>query len=211
MPLDGIQAEQLAYWYFRLNGYFTIKGFVVHPDIGIGQQTEIDIFGVRFPHRSELLIDVMIDDDIIIDDDKIQVVIVEVKAGLCKINKTWRDKTSQNIERFLRAVGILGSEEIEKAAQKLYTNGIFENDSFNIEIILVGKHFNSGLEKQYPLITQVLFEDILKFIYNRFDKYRLQKSYHDQWDDFGKELWRNYVASQNEEGFIQKYLDSEAT
>jgi len=27
-----IDPEDLAYWYFRLNGFLAIKNFVVHPD-----------------------------------------------------------------------------------------------------------------------------------------------------------------------------------
>ncbi|HEV3146870.1 MAG TPA: hypothetical protein VGZ47_23485 [Gemmataceae bacterium] len=47
-------AEELAYWYLRLNGCFTIPNFVVHPDSGTNQKTDIDVFAVRFPFRAEL-------------------------------------------------------------------------------------------------------------------------------------------------------------
>jgi hypothetical protein len=42
-----LNAESLAYWYFRLNGFFAIPNFVVHPERGVGQRTDIDVLGVR--------------------------------------------------------------------------------------------------------------------------------------------------------------------
>ncbi len=47
-----IKYEQLGYWYLRLNGFLTIPNFVVHPDVGHNQETDVDILGVRFPLQS---------------------------------------------------------------------------------------------------------------------------------------------------------------
>lgn len=66
--MTKIHPEKLAYWYFRLNGCLTIENFVVHPDWRRGQQTEIDLIAVRFPHRAELLNKSMIDDQKIFSD-----------------------------------------------------------------------------------------------------------------------------------------------
>jgi hypothetical protein len=49
-----IRDSDLAYWYLRLNGFLTIPNFVLHPETGGSQRTEVDVIGVRFPHRSEL-------------------------------------------------------------------------------------------------------------------------------------------------------------
>ena len=45
------QAERLAYWYLRLNGFLTIENFILHPRTTGKQKTDIDLVGVRFPHR----------------------------------------------------------------------------------------------------------------------------------------------------------------
>jgi hypothetical protein len=45
LPLNS---ESLTYWYFRLNGFFTIPNFVVHPDRGSKQRTEVDVFDLFF-------------------------------------------------------------------------------------------------------------------------------------------------------------------
>lgn len=206
MPLNGIKAEQLAYWYFRLNGYFTIRDFVVHPDLGTGQQTDIDVFGVRFPHRSELLNKSMKDDEFLVE-NKIHVVMVEVKASECSLNDTWKDKNNGNIKRFLNAVGAVPADKVDRVVECIYNKGIYEEDNLIIEIILVGKNFNEKMDKEFPEIDQILFDNILKFIYWRFKEYHLQKKLHDQWDNFGKELWRNFEESNSVEEFVQKYLD----
>jgi hypothetical protein len=51
----SMNPEQLAYWYFRLNGFVTTVTFGVHPEEGSEQRTDVDVLGVRSPHRAELL------------------------------------------------------------------------------------------------------------------------------------------------------------
>lgn len=65
----GDRSEQVANWYFRLNGFMTIPGFVVHPDLReweTPQRTEADIIGVRLPFSCEYADKKMKDDDNII-------------------------------------------------------------------------------------------------------------------------------------------------
>jgi len=50
----GERAEQVANWYFRLNGFLSIPGFIVHPDIQRPYpRTEADLIAVRFPYSKE--------------------------------------------------------------------------------------------------------------------------------------------------------------
>ncbi|MDD5463064.1 MAG: hypothetical protein PHG00_15770 [Methylococcales bacterium] len=62
----GQQAEEVAEWYFRLNGFLLIPGFIVHADslkakrnndgsMRLTARTEADFMGVRFPHSREIL------------------------------------------------------------------------------------------------------------------------------------------------------------
>jgi hypothetical protein len=48
-----MQLEEIAYWYFRLNGFLTIPSFVLYPVQRGPQRTDADLLGVRFPHRGE--------------------------------------------------------------------------------------------------------------------------------------------------------------
>ena len=52
-----IQSEQLGYWFLRLNGFLSTVNFVVHPGVGRNQGTDVDILGVRFPWRAEVIED----------------------------------------------------------------------------------------------------------------------------------------------------------
>ena len=74
-------AEDLGYWYFRLNGFLAIPNFVVHPDEGVNQRTDVDVIGVRFPHRSEFVGEPLQDHDEItrLDQHKPVLVFAEVK------------------------------------------------------------------------------------------------------------------------------------
>jgi hypothetical protein len=54
---DRLDPEKVAYWYFRLNGFFQIENFVVHPERRGTQRTDADLLAVRFPHRAERLFD----------------------------------------------------------------------------------------------------------------------------------------------------------
>ncbi len=60
----ALNSESLTYWYFRLNGFFTIPNFIVHSDRGTLQRTDVDVFGIRLPNRRELLQDPMEDDEV---------------------------------------------------------------------------------------------------------------------------------------------------
>lgn len=44
--------EELAYWYLRLNGFFTINNFVLHHNRE-GRTSDADILAVRFPYVYE--------------------------------------------------------------------------------------------------------------------------------------------------------------
>ncbi|MEI6828103.1 MAG: hypothetical protein WCK54_21130 [Desulfuromonadales bacterium] len=110
-----ISSEKLAYWYFRLNGFLTTENFIVHPEYGQLQKTEVDILGVRFPYRSELLTDPMTDDKLFTDvHDKPCIIFVEVKHSDCKINKTLLEIEKQNIPRLLKAIGAFADDSMNK-------------------------------------------------------------------------------------------------
>ena len=52
----GIRAEQIASWYFRLNGFLSIPGFIVHPDqVREYPRTEADLIAVRFSLSQEII------------------------------------------------------------------------------------------------------------------------------------------------------------
>src|SRR6516225_8740359 len=103
---DRLNPEKVAYWYFRLNGFFQIENFVIHPTQRGAQRTDADLLAVRFPHRAERLLDdpddIMPDDEqtLALSRDRIDVVLAEVKTNRpCTLNGPWTRKDRQNVDR----------------------------------------------------------------------------------------------------------------
>ena len=202
---EKVEAEKLAYWYFRLNGFLTIKNFVVHPESGSDPCTEVDILGVRFPYRAELLTNPMPDDEVFTKiKNKPYIIIAEVTKVKCKLNGPWTDPTEKNMDRVLRAIGAFDNATMSEVAKKLYQDGFYENKLYYLSLFCVGKQKNSYWLKKLPNVPQKLWDDILKFIYNRFKEYEEQKVAHEQWDCTGHKLWKVFEKCSKQSEFVNK-------
>ena len=197
-----ITAEQLAYWYLRLNGFLTIQNFIVHPDTGSGQRTDADILGVRFPHRAELKPNPMVDDEPFVQfKDRPYIIIAEVKRSMCSLNGPWTKPEKENLQRVLRAIGAFPENQVEIAAKDIYTSGVFSNAAYHLTLACFGETANSDIGKNFPDIPQILWDKVMTFIYNRFRKYPDQKASHGQWDEAGRDLWDRVWQSRSLETF----------
>ncbi len=197
MPVQ-ITTEALAYWYLRLNGFLTITNFIVHPDQGKDQETDADILGVRFPYRVENLSRPMKDDlPLIGESGKSHLVIGEVKSGLCDLNGPWTKPEKRNMLRVLKAIGALQSHESDAAAKALYATGYYSNQRYRISLICFGGRANPQVTEKYPNVPQILWAEILSFIYDRFKEYKNQKASHLQWDENGHKLWDTFEKSRD--------------
>jgi hypothetical protein len=194
----NIFSEKLAYWYLRLNGFLTIPNFVVHPDQGPNQETDVDIIGVRFPYREENLLDPMKDADVFCRyPDKILIVITEVKNSICVLNGPWTKPERQNMLRVLCAMGTFSRSEAILAAKSIYEVGQYSSDQFHVTLLCLGGEMNLEVKRKYPKVPQILWPEVLGFIYQRFKDYKRQKTSHPQWDEQGKELWRTFEGSKD--------------
>jgi hypothetical protein len=90
MP-STLNAEEVAYWYLRLNGFLTLRNFLVHGDRRGETRTEIDVLGVRFRHRREHLNQPMKDDDWIERARRNIVVFCDAKKGAQDFNNAWAE------------------------------------------------------------------------------------------------------------------------
>nr|MBI3611892.1 hypothetical protein [Nitrospirota bacterium] len=186
-----MKAERLALWYFRLNGFFTITNFVLHPSRRGGQRTDADIVGVRFPYRSEFP-DSQGGDETEFTQmrNKPYFVIAEVKRSLCQLNGPWTNQGSENIQSVLNDLGLFPNTEIQAVAESLYTSGRFDDSNIYCSLFCLGDSENAQLLKQYPLVPQRTWKQVLEFIFQRFETYHKKKADHDSWDEIGKDLWR---------------------
>ncbi|NUL82603.1 MAG: hypothetical protein HUU60_07775 [Armatimonadetes bacterium] len=179
--------ERLAYWYLRLNGFLTIENFVVHPDTGANQRTDVDLLAVRFRHRAENLMEHMVDDlECCLCDAYANVVIAEVKRGVCALNGPWTRKDDGNIHRVLAAIGCLDQDKIAAAADALYEEGAYRGEIVQLRLMAFGNQ-----EGKLPIpATQILFDHMIQFIWERFKAYDRQKRAIGNWADDGQALRR---------------------
>jgi len=186
----SIGHEELGYWYLRLNGFLSIPNFVVHPDRAGNQLTDVDVIGVRFPFRSELLENPMIDDDPFTrEKQRPFVVIAEMKSGLCQLNRPIRDGNRDVLHRILSSVGMLEHHEIEGAIAGLQETGCYYSDRYDVRFLALGEQVNEDLRESHPDALQITWYQVLTFIYQRFQSYRGLKWDHPQWDRAGRFLW----------------------
>jgi hypothetical protein len=200
-----IKTEQVAYWFFRLNGCMNIVNFLVHHEQRGREGTEVDILAVRLPHRRELAMsgEPMRDHPIFDSDGQIDVIIAEVKTGRCDLNGPWTDPDKQNMHRVLYALGAFPEDQVSIVADSLYERQFYANDQFRVRLFAVGQTMNPGLSAQ---VVQLTWEQILTFIYERLKRYWRIKAQHRQWDRHGELLYRKQGQHRTAEGFVQDIL-----
>lgn len=188
-----LTTERVAYWYFRLNGFFQIENFIVHSSGSSGQRTDADLLAVRFPYRKELDrdSDCPMQDDrttLQLEPSKIQIMIVEVKTNQpCTLNGPWSASEKENVQRVLDAIGCL-EDDVELAADAIYKRGSYSDDKLSIRLVAVGRDLNGELASRFENVIQLTWNHVLEFIWERFTKFERQKTDIEQWDEVGKEL-----------------------
>lgn len=209
----GRRAEDVAQWYFRLNGFLSIPGFVVHLDKSRAHialdgtprfaRTEADLMGVRFVGSRERIFAETYGGRDMVDDPKLTklatgldmqalFVLVEVKAGLCKMNGPWTSSESNNMQRVIRRLGFARDEdEVEVIAKAMYASGRYQDDFYTLQYICIGADKNAELQANFPNVVQIEWCDIGRFLARRFSDFpeKLPDGHvHEQWPDFGKKF-----------------------
>ncbi|MBI3681040.1 MAG: hypothetical protein HY235_11670 [Acidobacteria bacterium] len=195
------RAEELAQWYFRLNGFLTLPNFILHPDRPGSQRTDADIIGIRFPHRRELSSDA-IDDQPFAQQQWPYLVLAEVKSSYVALNKAWTDGSRQNIQAILRAVGIFEVQRLDDVAGALYSCGVWNpGDGVVCSLFLVGDCVNRESPARYVKVPHRNWDQVLAFIHGRFRRFYRLKTQNDQWGPTGKKLWELSVAHEDQRAF----------
>ena len=187
--MDPYTHEDLANWFFRLNGCLTIPNFVVHPEVGANQRTDADILAVRFPHRREMLSKPLQDHGLFtLEKNRLQVFLVEVKAGRCSINIPWKEAARKNVNTVISALGFAPLSEVDKIAQSIYTTGQYSDKTMLVRFVCVGNQ-GGNLGSAFKHVPQIVYSDILHFIHGRFRGHDKAKRSHPQWDKCGQDLY----------------------
>ena len=187
MPTDnnsekekGKRSEEVAQWYFRLNGFFCLPSYIVHKDwIADKPRTEADLIAVRMSGTKEYINNERLEDDNIIQTAckgsgtgifKHLFALVEVKSGECKINGPWSNKNEENIHRAVARMGFANDNQIEDIAQCIYNELRWEGKDFIVQYFCIGKWRNKELASK-PELVQITFDQIADFLYCRFYKF----------------------------------------
>jgi hypothetical protein len=196
----------VAYWFFRLNGCLTITNFIVHPEKRGSQRTEADILGVRFPYRCELKVSSHPMEDykeFLKFPNKIQIIFAELTKGKCKLNKPYLQPKKKNIESILYALGVFPENCVDKVAKEIYNNQFYEDENIVFRFFAIGKEKRDTLKSK---VVQLTWNEILVFIYNRMKEYYRQKVNHQQWDEYGHQLYDDSIKS-SQDDFIKTWLN----
>ena len=105
------------------------------------------------------------------------------------MNGPWKERQKEDLQRVLRAIGTFPEDDIESVAKAIYTSGVFSNNAYHFTLACFGEVANPDISRDFPDVPQILWNNVLAFIYGRFRKYRDQKASHGQWDEVGKDLW----------------------
>lgn len=213
--LDGIELdmgtnayEDLATWYFRLNGCLTIPNFVLHPEIGNNQCTDADVLAVRFPHRKEVAGRTLQDDKAFTAQGHlIQTFIVEVKKGKCALNGPYSQ--AKILYRLIQSIGVAPEAFSNKIADSLLKMGAFADNCLAVRIVCVGNE-TVGQGTLPADALQLTHDEMLTFIYYRFRGNSKAKRSHPQWDHLGQHLYEFARRCRLADEFLErsfKYLN----
>lgn len=204
-----INPEKVAYWFFRINGCLTIENFVIHPETheeGGSQITDADLLAVRFPYRAELGLsgEPMEDHPVFQSNGKIDLIIAEIKSGLCRLNGPWIKCDRRSMQRVLYAMGVFPKEEIDTVADSLYKSAYYSNAQTQVRLFALGRQKNNNLP---DAVVQLTWEEVLNFLHDRFRTYQKKKAHHPQWDSVGQELFKRATRLRESEKFVKEIIE----
>lgn len=207
-----LKTEQLAYWFFRLNGCLTITNFLVHGEHPGCEGTDADIRAIRLPYRRELALsnDPMEDHcafapaQTSAGNALLDVMIAEIKKGRCCLNGPWTKPARRNMDRVLYAIGAIPESRVGAVAAALYQRNYYADDQYRFRLFALGREANWALR---PEVVQITWREVLEWTFDRLNKYSRIKAQHDQWDYLGKELYRVMQANHdNQDAFVDELL-----
>jgi hypothetical protein len=169
-------AEELAYWYFRLNGFLIINDFVLHhQDLDINQNADCDLVCVRLPHTHEFIggrVDTDWDNQIF-NDRKLNKnmkigIICEVKSSLQIKEDDIKFDREDRIRYCAERIGLWPPELIENNIERLKRQKITLLET-ETESTQLGKILITNDKYRNNRVINLTLSHIEKFIVNKFN------------------------------------------
>lgn len=164
-------SEELAYWYFRLNGFFPLTNFVVHRHRGARHRTDIDVLAVRLPHVFEEVGGQPHDWDPFLTGrlpfEQVLAVICEVKTGHFHPERLFR---AEQVRPAIARLGIWPRVRVDAIAEQLRAEASVASPEGVVCKLLVTEEASdseSYLNRTVP--------DLEVFIDDRIARYPLEK------------------------------------
>lgn len=113
--------ETLTSLYLRLNGYFT-SSLILHSETKGAIRSELDRIGIRFPLHQQPEREVGFSDFLKVPNDKIDLIIVEVKNGTLRFNDPLVKRESESVgnwKKILRWVGAFSEDDLDVLSEQL--------------------------------------------------------------------------------------------
>lgn len=168
-------AEEMAYWYFRLNGFFLLDNFVLHNDgLDSTHSADIDILAIRQKYTFESVGGREADKHELLfrnfDDNKNIGIICEVKAGRTTpsdIRLTRLDRLRYGLER----IGYFTHSRVNELVVKLSSERVVTGKYHQ-----VGKVLITDDGRDIPGFICISLDEIHKFLKRHLRRYIDPKS-----------------------------------
>lgn len=170
--------EELAFWYFRLNGFIPMTDLVLHhkrPQFS----SDCDLLAVRFPQPYEEIGGQTSDWDSNLlhklgqKDNTTLITFVQVKTADEDNPGSISEYFSNHLEYLLGRVGAIPQKDIKKQTKSFNRMALLPWENFVFSKVLV--HSGIHIRKSPPPWIELQFKDLAKFVFKRMDKYRPDK------------------------------------
>lgn len=202
----GHNLDSVAEWFLRLNGFFTVLNFVVHPveaKEGAQQRTDADVLAVRFPHRHEIVGGNPLADHATFQGSSRTVLAIgEVTAGPCKLNGPWARPKDENVGNVLRSLGCVAPASLTAISTSLYRNGRFQSADLEARLLCFGRRASGKLPTD---ALQFTWDEVFGFVYDRYQTFWRVKRQNQQWPPIGRLLW-DRCRDQERDAYVREML-----
>jgi hypothetical protein len=165
--------ETMAYWYFRLNGFFPLKNFVIHRTENIKYPSDCDVLAIRPPHVYEPIGGNQHDWDqritASIDFSKTIGIVCEVKTGHYTSDTLF---PTQSMEYCIGRLGLFPRDSVGRVSSDL--NGcaykVFPNNTAIAKVLISNRN-----QRERNDFIQISLDEIEMFLKARIEHYPKEK------------------------------------